>query len=427
MKTRSIINFSIIAAGFLFLFACEKLEEEIPEKTYINPIKIGLVGDISAMRETVENIHFGAQLAAEEINSKGGLTINGEQREIQLVYKNSASTPSIAENIVYELLLEDIQMLIGPTFSSVAVPMADKCLKNDMLMMGYAATVPYLTEIDTKDLIWRTCPSDAIFGKLSAQYAYNNLKKSKAGILYRDDTFGQTLASIIEEQFVEEGGEVVSKVKFEDTGTTDDLDITQELQDLLINQPDILFAVIFNEEIGNITYGLYNNERYQSYEEKPPLFVNDGVQPQELILNGESDVVQTVIGITSNPDSENNTRFNQNYRDRFGFENYVFCAHAYDAVYSLAYAMQRAESTDPLILRNHLRAVSGSDESISNYQDINVNEFSKAKSILLDGGNVDYNGASGDIRFDKRGDPQPNIIIWRITDNEYDVVEELNY
>ncbi len=427
MKSRSNTKLWIIAAGFIFLFACEKLEEGIPEKTYIQPIKIGLVGDISAMRETVENIHFGAQLAAEEINSKGGLTINGEQREIQLIYKNSANNPSIAENTVYELLLEDINILIGPTFSNVAVPMADNCLKNDMLMMGYAATVPYLTEIDTKDLIWRTCPSDAIFGKLSAQYAYNNLEKRKAGILYRDDTFGQTLASIIEEQFVEDGGEVVSKVSFEDASGTDGLDVTQELEDLLLHQPDILFAVIFNEEIGNITYGLYNNDRYQDYEEKPPLFVNDGVQPQELILNGENDVVQTVIGITSNPDSENNSLFNQNYLVRYGFENYVFCAHAYDAVYTLAYAMQRAESTDPLLLREHLRAVSGSDESISNYQKINVNEFSKAKSILLDGGNVNYSGASGNIRFDQNGDPQPNIIIWRITDNEYDVVEELNY
>ncbi|MGM0503461.1 MAG: ABC transporter substrate-binding protein, partial [Bacteroidota bacterium] len=89
-------KYNVFFIIFLFLIihiSCDNLKEDYNRPKYEDPVKVAVVGDVSVLRESVENIFFGAQLAAEEINQKGGLEINGRKREIELVFKNSAGNP----------------------------------------------------------------------------------------------------------------------------------------------------------------------------------------------------------------------------------------------------------------------------------------------------------------------------------------------
>ncbi|MEE4198631.1 MAG: ABC transporter substrate-binding protein [Bacteroidales bacterium] len=420
----------IFCIGFLLTIppGCEKLTEDYNQKQYENPVKIAVVGDVSVLREQVENMFFGAQLAMEEINQKGGLEIDGEKREIQLIFKNSGGNPDQGTEIVYELYEENIDLIIGPTFSSVAVEMAEACVNNNMLMISYSATTPELTMLEDKDLVWRTCPSDHTFGTLSAQYCVDSLQLKNAAILYRDDRFGTGLAQILEEMFTEFGGSVLASVSFPgDEINLSSYDFSYEMNTVFRNEIDVLFIVAFNSEIAVLTNRIYNNSSYQSLNKKPFIFVNDGILPEEILTNGSPELLDDILGISStNEGNPNYALYKENYISRFGFLPATYSEHAYDAVYCLAYAMQRGNTTNPLQIKEYLREISGEDyyNPVNDVLKINVNEFDIGKNILLKGNAIDYEGATGPINFDINGDPVPKIIIWGFENEQY---VELSY
>jgi len=415
---------------FLFSYGCENLQEDYNLPQYENSVKIGVVGDVSALREQVENIFFGAKLASEEINENGGFTLGEKKFEIELIYRNSAGSPDAGINVTQELINNDIDLIIGPTFSSVAVEMAELCIERQALMMTYAATTPELTFLNDNDLIWRTCPSDNTMGKITAQFSYDSLEARRAAIFYRDDRFGKGLSEIIQKQFIEHGGYVSSNVSY--PGDIVDLatyNFSYELNSLLREPVDIIFLVAFTSEVAVLSNAIYNNKLYQNLERKPFLFLNDGIIPEEVILNGNPEMLPTIIGITStNEGNPNYQTYKENFISRFGFAPATYSEQAYDAVYSIAYAMLRANSADPHNIKNYLREISGTNQfgDARNTEQIiiNVDEFDIGKSIIEKGQLINYEGASGPINFDVNGDPLPKVILWGIRNNKF---TELSY
>ncbi len=415
-----------MAGSVVFWVSCEKLSEDYNKTEYEQSVKIGVVGDVSVLREQVESMFMGAKLASEEINQKGGLTLLGEDYPIEIIFKNSAGSPSEGIKVVDELIEMGVQIIVGPTFSSVAVEMAEKCIENNVLLMSYAATTSELTFLQDNNLIWRTCPSDFTFGSVSAKHAFDSLESRKAAILYRNDRFGAGLSDIIGGMFMEYGGSITNRVSF----PGDEIDISSysfetEMAALLNEEPDVIYIVAFSSEVAALVNSIYNSNLYQNFINKPHIFLNDGALPNELIKNGIPEILESVVGITStNENNPNHTIYKNNYIQRYGFNPSTFSEHAYDAVYLIAYAMQMADSDNPIVFNNYLNAVSGSgyirnQDLIVDPVIINVDEFDVAKNIILKGELINYEGASGPISFDEYGDPTPKIVIWGIRNNKY--------
>jgi len=398
--------------------------------TYKNPIKIGVVGDVSVLKEQVESMFFGAKLASEEINNNDGINIKDELFQIELIYKNSGGSADEGINVVNELIEEGVNIIVGPTFSSVAIEMAEKCIENNILMMSYSATTPELTFLEDSNLIWRTCPSDFTFGSVAAQYCFDSLDTQKAAILYRDDRFGVGLSEIISNSYSQMGGQVLNSVSFPgDLTDFTSYNLNYEINTLLEEQPDIIFTITFSSEIAYLTNEIYNNPHFQAFEKKPYIFVNDGILPDELIINSIPEILNKTQGITStNEENDNYINYKNNFKSRFGFNPSTYSEHSYDAIYLIAYAIQMARSSDPIIFKEFLRTISGTEDIKSKAHIdpviININEFSIGKNILLKDGLINYEGASGPINFDENGDPKPKIVIWGIEDNNY---VELSY
>ncbi|NOQ25287.1 MAG: ABC transporter substrate-binding protein [Bacteroidales bacterium] len=430
IKKRNHKLYIFISLLIVFTAGCEELAEEHNTPDLENPIKIGVVGDVSVLREQVENIFFGVQLASEEINNFDGVEIDGQYHDIELIYENSAGSAQEGIDIVKKFVDDGIKIIIGPTFSSVALEMAETCIKNDVLMMTYSATWPSLSLLDDNDLIWRTCPSDYTFGIVAAQYSYDSLEHRNAAILYRNDRFGKSLSNIIQNKFVALGGEIKSLVPYPDNIVdVDSYNFSYELNTLFKEDIDVVFIISFNSEIAKITNDIYNNERYQDFNVKPNIILSDGIIPEELIKNGNPELLETVIGITStNTGNPNYCTYKTNYKNRFGFSPVTYSEHAYDALYCISYAMQKANSLDPNEIKTFLREVSGievpDEEIIIDQIVINANEFDIGKNMLKIGVSINYEGASGKINFDLNGDPIPKFVIWGIENNEF---VELSY
>ncbi|OFX83563.1 MAG: hypothetical protein A2W99_15110 [Bacteroidetes bacterium GWF2_33_16] len=405
----------------MIFYGCEKLQEDFNEIDYKNPIKIGVVGDLANGREVVENVFFGVKLAAEEINGSGGLTIDGIDHEIQLIFKDSGGDSKKGLMVIDELIDEDVQIIIGPTNSEVAVDMAAKCIENNVLMMTYSASVPILSGLSDNDLIWRTCPSDAFSGNIMAKFATDTLQIRRAAILYRDDKFGQGMRDVIQEKFRLLNAEIVATAGFPTENT--DLyryDFTPHLNLLLTKQPQIIFTVIFEPESGKITQDLWSLDLYQQGEKKPFLFLTEGGFLKELETNGQPEVVESIMGISSSiTNTPNYIAFKNIYSDKFGFNPITYAEHAYDALYSIVYAMQRGQSSDPLFIKQNIRLVTGGIGSDIKAVIVNVNEFTRAKILLQSEVEINYEGASGSLSFDQNGDPKSKFVIWKIEDGDY--------
>lgn len=425
VKNNNYKLYAFISLLVVFVAGCQDFTEEHNTPDFENPIKIGVVGDVSVLREQVENIFFGTQLASEEINNFDGVEINGENHDIELIYENSAGSAQEGVDIVKKFVDDGINIIIGPTFSSVAVEMAELCIQNDMLMITYSATWPSLSLLDDNNLIWRTCPSDYTSGNLAAQYSYDSLEHRKAAILYRNDRFGKSLSNIIQNKFEAQGGEVKSSVSYPDNIVDiDSYNFSYKLNSLFNKDIDVIFIISFNSEIAKITNEIYNNERYQDFNVKPNIILSDGIIPEELIKNGNPELLESIIGITStNTRNPNYCIYKTNYINRFGFSPATYSEHAYDALYCISYAMQKANSSDPNEIKIFLQEVSGievPDEGIIIDQIvINANEFDIGKNMIKKGESINYEGASGKINFDQNGDPIPKFVIWGIENNEF--------
>ena len=58
------LHISWFLSLFLLVIGCEKFQEDYNFKEYNNPIKIGVVGDLTTGREVVENVFFGVNLVS---------------------------------------------------------------------------------------------------------------------------------------------------------------------------------------------------------------------------------------------------------------------------------------------------------------------------------------------------------------------------
>ncbi|MFO7940209.1 MAG: ABC transporter substrate-binding protein [Bacteroidales bacterium] len=414
MKKLSILlAFLMSVLLLLSTTSCEMWEEELNEPDYNNPIPIAFVGDITGMRAQGENILFGAKLAFEEINAAGGIVMNGEQHDLQPLFYDAKGDAERGKEIVEELNQKGVKFIVGPLFSSVLLGMAEEVIKNNMLLISYSATSPGITTLNDNDLIWRTCPSDAYSGRKMAEFASNDLALKKGAVLFRDDNFGVMLANIIKQEFEAQGGTITKSISYPaNTLINEKYNLQETFNTLLYDRPDILFTITLSAEVANIAVDLVNTPIYRELERKPWLFVNDGVQPEEVLANAPPELSEFVYGISSaDKERANYKKFKENYLARFGFIPASYAENAYDAVYLLAYAMQYQQTTSPLRVRQAIRPVANEQPGS---HPIDVNEFAIAHTFLLEEREINYQGASGNLEFDSFGDPQPNVFYWTI-------------
>jgi len=86
-----------------------------------------------------------------------------------------------------------------------------------------------------------------------------------------------------------------------------------------------------------------------------------------------------------------------------------FADGLYDAIYLLALAMEQGGSTDAAVITANLQSVSRGGAAV------NVADFSRARSLIGNGTDIDYEGASGAIGFDSNGDVTSGTFrVWKI-------------
>ena len=94
----------------------------------------------------------------------------------------------------------------------------------------------------------------------------------------------------------------------------------------------------------------------------------------------------------------------------------AYVKETYDATVVLALAAQAAGQLDGAAIRDRLRAVGGGPGMVVT---AGPRGIADALHILVQGGEIDYEGASGSMDWDENGDlRRGHIGIWRFTEDE---------
>lgn len=158
-----------------------------------------------------EDYHYAVQMAAEEINSNGGIggarlsLVGLDWRDLDCFEPRDAIR--WAERFAE---IDNLVAVIGHSDSATTLASAPFYNRRRIPQVVTIATNPAITDIGP--WTYRLCLSDDIQGKGLADYAVTSWHKKRFAIFYVDDDYGRQLASIFQEDVRQLGGEIISSV-----------------------------------------------------------------------------------------------------------------------------------------------------------------------------------------------------------------------
>jgi ABC-type branched-subunit amino acid transport system substrate-binding protein len=379
-------------------------------------LKVGSLFDHSgALRDWGSRHQNAAELAAQEMAAAGFA--------IEFVHKDSQTEAEAAKKAARKLIETDkVTVIIGSSSSGVIVPLAESvtCPEN-ILMITPGATSPFITDLPEdkdKDLLFRTCPSDALQGAVLGRLAASLYKT--ASVMYVNNAYGQGLAEQFRRSFIKHGGTVYAMIPHgEALAKSYAADLRNAFARMYSTRPfrsgrsDVLCVFSYPEHAK-----VYVKEAIDIFKAKHFLF-SDGTKSEELAAAVGPEKLEGMMGTAPGaPAGEASLKFATNYTARFGeLPRSPFIANAYDAasVIGLAAFAAKTKGLEPSSenIRDHLREVANPPGAF-----IGPGEFEKAFELLKVGKPINYEGASGSVDFDVNGDVTAPIEIWRFHDGK---------
>jgi branched-chain amino acid transport system substrate-binding protein len=322
-----------------------------------------MTGDQSKIGGDIER---GARLAVEEWNAKGG--IGG--KKIALEVGDDQHDPKQANAVAHKMVNAGILGMVGHFNSSASIPASSVYHDADIPMITPGSTNPQLTEQGFWN-VFRVCGRDDQQGKVAADFMIRSMKVKRVAILHDKTTYGQGLASEVKKNLV--GVEVVSYSGI----TQGDKDFRGVLTSLKEKKPDALFFGGIYPEGGMLA------KQAKELGLTAPLVSGDGMYDLEFVNIAGAAADGAYLTFTSDPAKLPSAQgFLTRYAAKYGKELAPFALYAYDAANMLLTAISKAKSHDGRAIAEVLRTMK-------------------------------YDGASGHLEFDARGDvKEAPYVVW---------------
>ena len=313
-------------------------------------IKIGYIGDLSQSTALWGNAgKFGALEAIEEINAAGGV-LDGKMLELVPMDGKGDSADSV--NALRKLITDNgIVAEIGTNFSSCNIPMASVADELKVPIIGTAASNELVTIDEQGNLhpySFRMCFLDAYIGTVVGTYATKDLGFTKGALFtINGDTNSEAVGQFIEDAFIANGGELVSKEQCQ----AGDREFRAQLAKIKRADPEVIF-VVMNDYAMNATFA----KQAREMDIQCMLMGHDGWDSDQLAeeAQGALDGCQFVSRIGFAMPEAND--FADKIVAKYGGTKETECLFGRDGVYWIVDAITRAGSADPVAIRDALEA-----------------------------------------------------------------------
>lgn len=297
----------------------------------------------------------GGQLEVEGVKLANKLypTVNGKKVELVFVDNKSdkVEAASAASNLVEQ---EKVNAVIGSWGSGNSMAGGDIFMEAKVPAVAASATNPLVTT--GNDYYFRVCFIDPFQGKVMAKYAAENLKAKKVALLQEvSSDYSVGICRFFTDAFVDITGDkdaVVAKSNY----NTGDQDFTAQLTNIKSKNPDVIFAP------GNFSEGALLIKQARQLGITTPIIGGDTWETPEFIDIGQEAVEGTVFSTffaSETPITPESAVFLEAYRAEYNKEPAAVTALAYDAYIVILDAIKRANSADPVKIRDEIAKTQG--------------------------------------------------------------------
>ncbi|KJS21872.1 MAG: hypothetical protein VR72_08390 [Clostridiaceae bacterium BRH_c20a] len=317
------------------------------EKKPSEPIKIGLFGPLSgSMSVAGSHQKDGAEYAAEEINSAGGL-LGGQ---IQIIAEDTEGVPQNNVNIMNKFLHKDnVNFTMGSNNSPEVLAVLDIIQKAETPHI-VPSGVAYAITHSGNPWVFRVTATDEIFSKALIDYSTKELGFTKFAVIHDTNDYGQGGMKLVVDTIKENGGEAVV-VEGYNKGTKD---FSPQL--LKAKDAQAQAIVIW----GNYTEGAQLVRQIKELGIPCEVLVSTGVTIGNFYeLAG--DAANGIIGVTPGFHLDRTDKLAQDfikkYESKKGYKPDLNVVMAYDAVNVIAKAVKDANSLDKKAVRDALAKI----------------------------------------------------------------------
>jgi branched-chain amino acid transport system substrate-binding protein len=318
-----------------------EVEVEVPvEMASGEPILLGGVGPLSAPGAVGGGIamQFTTQLAVNEINAAGGVM----GRPLQVIFVDTQGLPERGTAVAERLITQDnVVAIVGEYHSAVGLTMKEVC---------YERNVPCLfAETWSDDItgagypqVFRIAPTSTLVA--SQQVNWLDALGMEYVVIISESTDYGVPAAEAQMEFMAARG-IDSDAYFVELGTEDFLPVLTRIQEG--RQPDAVMILVTGETSFNVTRQMA--EIGLAPTEDTICVANQVAIEAEFWDNvpGGNYCAYLRVGLTPTNYNENTRRVDEAFRAQFDRPAPSFALAAYDSVYLVADAIERAGSTDP--------------------------------------------------------------------------------
>ncbi len=294
-----------------------------------------------------------AQLAVDEINAAGG--INGVP--IEFKFEDDECDAEKSVNAYNTLKDWGMQMLMGTVTSGCSVAVAEKTAEDNMFQLTPSGSSVDCVKYDNA---FRVCFSDPNQGAASALYIGENAVASKIAVIYDSSDI---YSSGIYEKFVTEAAnqpfEIVSAEAFTADNKTD---FSVQLQKAKDAGAELVFLPIYYTEASLIL------SQASTMGYAPIFFGCDGLDGILNVENFDTSLAEGVMLLTpfaADAEDELTQNFVTAYKEKFGDTPNQFAADAYDAIYAIKAAGEKAGITPDMDMSAMCEAMKGAMPEIT--------------------------------------------------------------
>lgn len=311
------------------------------------------------------------QMAAREINAAGGIRVGGTVYNLRVVQYDDKANPTEATNAVRRLLDRDgAKFLLGFCCSGPTSAVASFIRREDAVMLVGNAAERAITTQGIPNL-FRTRPPADYTGQAAGRFVAAQGPRRIAVIGSLEVGFYVQYLDAFEKEFAKSGGTIVAKESF----GLRDRDMTPQLTKIRALNPDAILVIGYVEPAAfvyrqSVELGL-NVRRYGFTSGSEDQFLRVATSQQ---MEGVWDLRPTELTMESA--SPAGIRYEANYRAAFGSTPAPSSPYAYDQVYVLKHALERAGTvTDTRRVAEAIRTAPIPPEAVMRYLPVDGRMF----------------------------------------------------
>lgn len=280
-----------------------------------------------------EDMKQSAELAADEINSAGG--ING--KKLKLIAQDDASDPQTATAAANKLVSQGVTAVVGGYSSGATIPATGVYHQNGIPMIVTAANSQKISDQKFPE-IFMINGTTVHQAAIATDYMVTAKHAKKIAIIHDNSGYAKDLAEKTKADVEKAGGQVVVF----DAVNPDESDFSALISKLKQAQPDATYWTAYYKAGGAFI------KQFKQQGVSGIIGVGDGSNDKTIIQIAGKDAAQGTF-VTTSPTAEflpEAKKFIDDYKAKYHAEPGPYSALEYDGIKVLADAIKRAGSTD---------------------------------------------------------------------------------